>query len=554
MAAAVIQLEARERDNSPKPQVVSEIYDNEASPGQASTADSPTKAQNSTVSGHSRSDSSAGAGAIVIHNAWQKVFDRFDKDRSGLLDVQEVKDGLEILLGAEVPQIKFDAAMAKFDMDGSGQLDINELGQLILDLKDSRKAYVEPPNLPHAGSLLGKDKHLPGQVTVFWVYQHKIVVMFVASCIMINFFVNILEKQIDPDTENLKYKAFWYSADITLNIIFLFELIANMWSYGGPTKKFWASGWNVFDTLIVTVGVLTMVNVLGPPLDKLKLMRAFRVFRLFKRVESLNKIIVALMNSIPGVINAFVVMLVFFCIYAILAVELFRDFGEGGFYTTHNSLTGKNNTVDSVSARGMDHGIEYYGTFMRALYTLFQVMTGESWSEAVARPLIFGLYKNDAIVVGIFFVSFIILTQIVLINVVVAVLLEKFVASEPDEGEEDAAVDQRLASLDSKEASATMSEKLDNLLSKVSAVGSLASSVTELNRTVAELKFQMADLKAMQMRNASNPKGDWAHPWGLKWSAKDEASEGVLLHGVQQEEAAAASRETECTETSTGAI
>ena len=53
-------------------------------------------------------------------------------------------------------------------------------------------------------------------------------------------------------------------------------------------------------------------------------------------------------------------------------------------------------------------------------------MTGESWSEAVARPLVFGLYSS-ATVVGIFYVSFIILTQLVLTNVVVAVLLDNFV-------------------------------------------------------------------------------------------------------------------------------
>ena len=45
-------------------------------------------------------------------------------------------------------------------------------------------------------------------------------------------------------------------------------------------------------------------------------------------LQSLNQIIVALIRAIPGVFNAFVVMFIFFCIYAILAVELFRDFGN----------------------------------------------------------------------------------------------------------------------------------------------------------------------------------------------------------------------------------
>merc|ERR1712137_342596 len=302
---------------------------------------------------------------------------------------------------------------------------------------------------------------LPCQDQVFYFYNKKIVAFFVAFCIIGNFVVNILEKQIDPNPNSLEYKTFWSSADYVFNIIFLIELILNMWSYGGPVRKFWASGWNVFDTIIVTVGILTVVNVLGPPLDKLKLMRAFRVFRLFKRIQSLNNIIVALFKSIPGVINAFVVMLVFYCIYAILAVELFRDFGEGGVYYTYDVRTGSNATNTAYSARGYVLGIEYYGDFMRALYTLFQVMTGESWSEAFVRPLVFGWNKSNATTAGVFFVSFIILTQIVLINVVVAVLLENFVTSDPDE---DAEVDARIASCALQDTARDISSKLDKVM------------------------------------------------------------------------------------------
>jgi len=91
--------------------------------------------------------------------------------------------------------------------------------------------------------------------------------------------------------------------------------------------------------------------------------------------------------------------------------------------------------ITSYSMRNMFYGQEYYGTFFRALYTLFQVLTGESWSEAVVRPLLMGSDENSTPpwVVALFFVSFIVLTQIVLINVVVAVLLDKFVVAPDDE-------------------------------------------------------------------------------------------------------------------------
>ena len=66
----------------------------------------------------------------------------------------------------------------------------------------------------------------------------------------------------------------------------------------------------MFDFFIVAVGVIFMTGAIPPnnPLSNLKMLRAFRVFRLFKRIESLNKIVVALLRSLPGVFNAFVIM------------------------------------------------------------------------------------------------------------------------------------------------------------------------------------------------------------------------------------------------------
>lgn len=232
--------------------------------------------------------------------------------------------------------------------------------------------------------------------------------------------------------------------DNFFNSVFLIELIINIWGSGGPFQRFWASGWNRFDFFIVAVGVIFMTGAIPPdnPLSNLKMLRAFRVFRLFKRIESLNKIIVALLSSLPGVFNAFVIMVIFMMIFAILAVEYFaplgQEFGEAGLgvFVTYGD-GGTNHTISADTARGFVHGMEYFGTFLRALFSLFQVMTGESWSEAIARPLMFGLYSNAALV-SVFFVLFLLLFQVVLINVVIAVLLDKFVADEKTDEEDEA--------------------------------------------------------------------------------------------------------------------
>jgi hypothetical protein len=204
--------------------------------------------------------------------------------------------------------------------------------------------------------------------------------------------------------------------------------------YGHWFFEFWETGWNVFDFVVVTIGVINMMKLpLPDAFQLLRCMRAFRVFRLFRRIKSLNKIIVAMLKSVPGVMNAFAILTIIMAIYAILGVEFFRKVGDNchqTFVTTHGSESAEEN-AKFITSRTMCVGQEYYGTFMRSFYTMFQVMTGESWSEAVARPIIWS-YEEPfyALSATFYYISFILLTAFVLVNVVVAVLLDKMQAAE----------------------------------------------------------------------------------------------------------------------------
>ena len=103
--------------------------------------------------------------------------------------------------------------------------------------------------------------------------------------------------------------------------------------------------------LPLQVGILLMSGMVpqNSPLANLKMLRAFRVFRLFKRIKSLNKIIVALGRALPGVTNAFLVMLLVMCIYAILGVEFFGVYGVEGTYLTISHEDGTTEDVDALT-------------------------------------------------------------------------------------------------------------------------------------------------------------------------------------------------------------
>lgn len=311
------------------------------------------------------------------------------------------------------------------------------------------------------------------------IYTYPLVEYFVAFLIVANFFISITEKWIDPiaghmNPVNRKYNTTWWAIGLMFNILFLIELAVNMYAYWlwdfwltTPDGKKWSiNGWNCFDFVIVLVGWLDQMELISGPLKLLRLMRAFRVFRLFKRIKSLQKIIVSLGRAVPGMINAMVIMLIVMSIYAMLGVEFFSHSFTPRVYEKESPVSGgvgytddawifdpeskyyrtnaekyecpdqllNNETSECyITARGNGYAEEYFGNFGRSLYTLFQVLTGDSWSEAIARPM----FEAEPIVTTLYFVSYVVFIAIILVNVVVAVLLEKMVDDGSDEEEEE---------------------------------------------------------------------------------------------------------------------
>jgi len=435
------------------------------------------------------------------------IYERYDVDRSGRLDIEEVHAALHDLgfvMGAE------DAArlVRKFARTDPTALTEPEFYRLVATAHDFdarrgkrlRGCASHLPFFPHA------DKALK-------VYSNRYVQGVVAFLIVLNFLVNCYEKEIDPYPPKLQsHGPTWRAFDTFFNIAFLFEILLNIWSCGGPYKRFWYSGWNVFDFLVVIVGVVFMLDLLPPenPLSQLKMLRAFRVFRLFKRVKSLNKIITALVYAIPGVANAFVVMIIFMMIYSILAVEYFSSLGQMfgehpyGTYVTYGDTSSPSNPsgipevhiIDASTDRGFTQGYEYYGTFTRALFTLFQVMTGDGWAD-LARPLMWGLDRN-AVFVSIFFVTFILLTNIVLTNVVVAVLLDKF-DSNDDNAEQEDGQQEVLDRFSERRPSRLSTDDMNELLGGEEANGD-ASLNEDADKTVRADKAADASLSAKNRR------------------------------------------------------
>jgi len=304
-------------------------------------------------------------------------------------------------------------------------------------------------------------------------YLSKKIEVSVATLIVGNFLVGCLQAQIDPFYD--KFPTMWDVFENFFNIVFFLELCVNM--YGSWCKPFISSNWNRFDVIVVTIGMLSTCRVPLPgPLKLVRLLRAFRVFRLFGRIESLKKTVVMIQRALPGVCSAFMIAVLMLCIYAVLAVDFFKeDFDD----CNERECTG--NEYCGKTARGRCFGVEYYGNFLKALYTLFQILTGESWSEAAVRPVI--MYHEDSLFetagVGFFFLSFILINAIVIINVVVAFLIDGM-----GEKKEEPSVDEN--------ATPTPCEEVEALRSGVVAVNEqLDTFASDMQKRIEEILVVM---------------------------------------------------------------
>lgn len=119
-------------------------------------------------------------------------------------------------------------------------------------------------------------------------------------------------------------------------------------------------------------------------------------------------------------------------------------------------------------------------------------MTGESWSEAIARPLIFGLNPPSAMLGATFYVSFLILTQLVLNNVVIAVLLDKFTVSPADTA--DAHIEELVAGTGAVSEDATASSTRHP--SQINPIAKQQQLEQQLQQQLAAMQSELVRLEA----------------------------------------------------------
>lgn len=177
--------------------------------------------------------------------------------------------------------------------------------------------------------------------------------------------------------------------------VFVIEIALKLIAWG---PRFFLSGWNVLDFFIVAVSLVPDAG----PLAILRSLRILRVLRLVSTIRRLRMLTESLLSAIPSIGWISFMLLLVFYIFAVMGTELFGD-----------------------------RFPDWFGTLGASMYTLFQIMTLESWSMGIARPVMEAYPWAWA-----YFVPFILVSAFTILNLFIGIIVNSMQAFHWEEEEE----------------------------------------------------------------------------------------------------------------------
>ncbi len=175
----------------------------------------------------------------------------------------------------------------------------------------------------------------------------------------------------------------WLKAlDMLILGVFVIELTLRIIAHG---LRFFRDPWSLFDFSVVAIALVPASG----PLAVLRTLRVLRVLRILTLMPSMRSVVGGLVSAIPGLGSVVLLMGLIFYVSAVVATGLFGE-----------------------------QFPQWFGSLGETAYTLFQVMTLESWSMGIARPVL-----ESYPFAWIFFVIFILVTTFTMLNLFIAVIV-----------------------------------------------------------------------------------------------------------------------------------
>ncbi|NWI02511.1 SCN2A protein, partial [Tichodroma muraria] len=243
--------------------------------------------------------------------------------------------------------------------------------------------------------------------------------------IMILICLNMVTMMVETDDQSKEMETILSRINLVFIVLFTGEFVLKLISL---RHYYFTIGWNIFDFVVVILSIVGMFLAemiekyfVSPTLFRvIRLARIGRILRLIKGAKGIRTLLFALMMSLPALFNIGLLLFLVMFIYAI--------FGMSNFAYVKREV-------------GIDDMFNFE-TFGNSMICLFQITTSAGWDGLLAPILNSGepdcdphkdhpgsSVKGDCgnPSVGIFFfVSYIIISFLVVVNMYIAVILENF--------------------------------------------------------------------------------------------------------------------------------
>lgn len=206
---------------------------------------------------------------------------------------------------------------------------------------------------------------------------------WIQNCIMVLIMINAIVLGLETVPSVMQsYGVALLAMDSVILGVFVIEILLRLFAH---RFAFFRDPWSLFDFIVVGIALVPASG----PLAVLRALRILRVLRLLTLVPSMRRVVGALMSSIPGMGSIGLVLLLIYYVFAVIATKLF-----GANFP------------------------QWFGTIGESLYSLFQIMTLESWSMGIVRPVM-ELHPNA----WLFFVIFILIATFTMLNLFIAIIV-----------------------------------------------------------------------------------------------------------------------------------
>jgi len=205
----------------------------------------------------------------------------------------------------------------------------------------------------------------------------------IQNCIMALIVINAIVLGLETVPSVMQdYGVILLATDSVILAVFVVEILLRLFAH---RLAFFRDPWSLFDFVVVGIALVPASG----PLAVLRALRILRVLRLLTLVPSMRRVVGALMGSIPGLSSIGLVLLLIYYVFAVIATKLF-----GANFP------------------------QWFGSIGESLYSLFQIMTLESWSMGIVRPVM-EVHPNA----WLFFIVFILIATFTMLNLFIAIIV-----------------------------------------------------------------------------------------------------------------------------------